>query len=48
MDGRRFGPPHDTQRDRLMSVAAKAFHFEIEIRFRTANTMMSTTIGQTR
>ena len=31
MDRRRLRSPHDVQRDGLMRVAAKAFHFEIAI-----------------
>jgi hypothetical protein len=31
MDRRRFRPPHDVERDRLMRVAAEAFHFKIEV-----------------
>jgi hypothetical protein len=31
VDRRRFRSAHDVERDRLMRVAAKALHFEIEV-----------------
>jgi hypothetical protein len=31
MDRRRLRSPHDVKRDRLVRVAAKAFHFEVAI-----------------